>query len=128
MRITTLLITLLFAPLASFATGTLNISAEPQAQPDQFYNYNFGNIFKNQRTYADFTLTAGGDAPTEIQGIRISGFEFTAQSNCPKILMPTEFCTTRVYFWPNRAGQFWGELSFHLKENNIYIRLFGAAH
>lgn len=126
MRNAFLVVALLFSSLAAQASSNLVITAEPQRSPDKYYNYDFGAVFVNTRTATDFTLTAEGDEPTEIEGIRISGIEFSGTSNCPKVLQPKQSCVTRVYFWPTRKGfSFSGQLSFYMKAHDIYIRLYG---
>ncbi|WII72937.1 hypothetical protein QJS83_03510 [Bdellovibrio sp. 22V] len=117
--------TLLLAPVFAFAADVQNLKIEAQGQ-DQYYNYNFGTVFVNSRHFVDFTLSATGDEPTVIRRIWISGAMYSADTNCPEILNPGEKCTARVFFWPYAEGHHWGELTFVLGQNNIYIRLFGA--
>ncbi len=124
MKTMILVMTLLFAPLASFAQAQSAVSLEAQGR-DQYYNYSFGSVFENTRAYADFTLTARGDAPLEVRRILISGIMYDAYSNCPQILAPMQTCTIRAFYWPRSRGPHWGELTLMLNEGNIYIRLFG---
>lgn len=123
-----LLVSLLLvcAPVLSFAQsmGTFAIEAKPA---DQYLSYNFGSVTVGFTMYADITLTAKATETLEVKKITISGFSYDASSNCPAVLNPGQTCTTRVYFLPHFEGGHWGQLAFQLKENNIFVDLFGYA-
>lgn len=118
------LISLLLAPVLSLAEGPQTLAIQTEGR-DQYYNYNFGTVYENTRTYADFTLTARGMEPVNIQRIIISGVMYDATSDCPEILPAGQTCRTRVTYWPFAQGPHFGELMFQLSEGNIYIRLIG---
>ncbi|KYG68230.1 hypothetical protein AZI87_02950 [Bdellovibrio bacteriovorus] len=118
---------LIFSSVMASANDVTALTVEPGKQQDQYYSYNFGSTWVNSRMYADFSLTAG-DQQVDLQGISIRGQAYDATSNCPKVLPPRQTCWTRVFFWPQFEGHYYGDLMFYLKNSTIYIRLYGWAH
>ncbi|MFV8249273.1 hypothetical protein [Bdellovibrio bacteriovorus] len=109
--------------LADVSVQPLNVEAKAQ---DQYLNYNFGTTFVHSARFQDFILTANGPDSTFIRGISVQGsFAYRVDTNCPQILMPGQQCVIRVIFSPSTTGGHWGDVTVHLRESNIYIRLFG---
>ncbi|MFV8257716.1 hypothetical protein ACNQKP_07915 [Bdellovibrio bacteriovorus] len=119
---------LVLAPAFAFADVSVQpLNVEVKAQ-DQYLNYNFGTSFVHSARFQDFVLTANGPDSTFIRGISVQGsFAYRVDTNCPQILMPGQQCTIRVIFHPSTTGSHWGDVTVHLRESNIYIRLFGNA-
>lgn len=114
------------------AFASADVSVQPlsiqTAERDQYLNYNFGTSFVHSARFQDFILTANGPDSTFIRGMSINGsFAYRVDTNCPQILMPGQRCTIRVIFQPSTTGSHWGDVTVHLRESNIYIRLFGNA-
>ena len=100
----------------------------PAPQPvDQYYNFNFGNWVVGSRVFQDFTLTASPQGPVSVRRITIAGGMYSANSNCPAVLPAGAYCTTRVWFWPNFPGTYWGRLTYQLQGQNIFVDLVGSA-
>lgn len=117
------IIRLLALSLVLFATNLASAS-DLNIQADRYYRYDFGNQFLHSLTFADFQLSSG-DADLKIEGIRISGIDYDAQSNCPRILPARQFCTIRVYFKPTMEGFRHGRLVVYKPTDAFVVDLVG---
>lgn len=110
------------------ANGSLiaqDSGAEFEISHTEYYHYNFGHVWLNNRVSAEFIVTARGPANSIIRGMRISGSMFDAYSNCPRVLVPGQRCSVFVYFWPRFAGSHYGRLDLAFADKSIVIDLHG---
>ena len=118
-----LMIAVTVAPL--FSEANVNVQAIKAQGVDNYYSYNFGVVPVNFNRTVDFSLSAQGPTPTEIQQIHIEGMMYDARTNCPRILQPGQECTTRVSFWPSLRGFFPGRLIYFLGDSHVVVDLSG---
>ncbi len=100
-------------------------AADFEITHNEYYRYNFGHVWLNNRVSAEFIVTARGPANSIIRGMRISGSMYDAYSNCPRVLVPGQSCSVFVYFWPRFEGSHWGRLDLAFADKTIVIDLYG---
>ena len=129
--ITTALLGLLIS-LSSFAADSKNLEItvnenQIEAAANQYYSYDFGQVFINSSSFANFNIRNTGSGVLAIHGIYIGGATFTAWSNCPAYLNPGQACGARVEFRPWYDGYHRGRLEFRFAQDSIFVDLFGRA-
>ena len=97
----------------------------PVPTHDQYFSYNFANVFVNTFAFNRFTLTNAGDAPLDLYNISLFGNGYMGRSYCPAMLPPGYRCIIDVQFEPWFPGPYSGRLNIDTNAGCIVVDLFG---
>jgi hypothetical protein len=119
------------APAAENAKSDLEIElapGAPKAELARYYSYNFGQVMVGMVSYGGFTLRNTGYESMLINDVDVTGPDFTASTNCPRVLPPRSYCSFQVRFAPWLEGYKRGSLYISTSGGDIIVDLFGWAY
>ncbi|MBC7370659.1 MAG: hypothetical protein H7326_03785 [Bdellovibrionaceae bacterium] len=95
------------------------------AQADQYYRYDFGTTSRNFPVYREFYLRNDGPGDLFVHQIAISGGDYYASYNCPRVLPARTYCTISVRFQPWNEGFSTGRLYIDTSSGLITMNFTG---
>jgi hypothetical protein len=112
--------------LSGAAWAGIEVSGPTQPTNTMYRGYNFGIVPVNFLRAVDFTITANGNAPTQIQGIWWWGMPaYTTTTNCMSLLQPGQRCIVRVSFLPRARAFYQGRVQINADQEQFILNLTG---
>lgn len=110
------------------SSDVLNVELSPgqaEVQSDVSYSVDFGAVRVGMAGYRGFNLVNRGGYPLVIHDISMTGSDFVASGNCPRVIRPRSYCGFQVTFRPWAEGYKNGALYISTNTGLITLYLSG---